>query len=129
MVRRVLADVDLQDIHVVSNGGRVWIDTRCGRTTLYADEAITISEILLSYIHARTKLEILRETADTIFKMFGRTDVDLSMVNIKDVGDGFVITVGRCNMYLDYDEALQLVYELLTWSIIGLKKSITVANE
>jgi hypothetical protein len=128
MVKRVLAGVDLYDIYVASNGGRVWIDTRCGRTTLYVDEAITISEILLSYIRARTKLRILGEVADTIFKMFNRTDVDLSMVNIKDIGDGFVITVGRCNMNLDYDEALQLVYELLTWSIIGLKKSIIVAG-
>jgi hypothetical protein len=123
MVKRVLTDVDLLDIYVVSNGGRIWMSTNCSRVMLYVDEAIVISEILLSNMSASTKLKILEEVADRIFEMFGR-GVDLSMVDIKDTGDGFVITIGGCKLYLDYDEALKLVHELLTWSIIGLKRSL-----
>jgi hypothetical protein len=130
MIKRVLADVDLSDIlYVVSNGGRVWIGTRCGRIMLYVDEAIAVSEILLSIMHANTKLRILGEAADMIFKMFERTGVDLSMIDIRDTGDGFIVTVGGCRMYLNYDEALQLVHKLLEWSIIGLKRSLIEAKE
>jgi hypothetical protein len=128
IVKRVLTDVDLSDIYVVSNGGRVWIGTNCSGVMLYVDEAVVISEILLDSIYINTKLRILKEAADMIFKMFGR-DVDLSMVDIKDTGDGFVITIGGCKLYLDYDEALRLVYELLTWSIIGLKRSLISVDE
>jgi len=128
MVKRVLTDVDLSDIYVVSNGGRVWISTNCSRVMLYVDEAIVISEILLDSIYVNTKLRILKEAVDMIFKMFER-NVDLSMVDIRDTGDGFVITIGGCKLYLDYDEALRLVYELLTWSIIGLKRSLISVDE
>jgi len=128
MVKKVLTDVDLSDIYVVSNGGRVWISTNCSEAMLYVDEAVVISEILLSNMHANTKLRILGEAADRIFKMFGR-NVDLSMVDIKDTGDGFVIVIGGCKLYLDYDEALRLVYELLGWSIVGLKRSLIYADE
>jgi hypothetical protein len=128
MVKRVLTDVDLPNVYVVSNGGRIWIGTNCSRVMLYVDEAIVISEILLSNIHSYTKLKILGEAADRIFKMFGR-DIDLSIIDIKNTYDGFIITIGGCKLYLDYDEALRLIYEMLTWSIIGLKRSLIAIDE
>jgi hypothetical protein len=130
MVKRVLTNTSLFDmgIYVASNGGRIWINTNGCRTMLYVDEAVVISEILLSSMYANTKLEILKEVADTVFKMFERTEVDLSMVDIRDIGDGFIITVGGCKLNLNYEETLKLVYEMLNWSIIGLKKSLIVAD-
>ena len=131
MIKRVLTDISLFDmcIYVVSNGGRVWIDTNCSRTMLYVDEAIAISEILISNVHAYTKLRVLGEAAETLFKMFNRADVDLSMVDIRGTSSELVVTIGSCKLYLDYDEALKLAYELLEWSIIGLKRSLISVGE
>jgi hypothetical protein len=131
MIKRVLGDVSLFDmcINVVSNGGRVWIDTNCGTTTLYVDEAIAVSEMLISNVHAYAKLEILGKAAEMLFKMFNRADVDLSMVDIRATYGKLMITIGGCRLHLNYNRALKLAYELLEWSIIGLKRSLISVGE
>jgi hypothetical protein len=131
MIKRVLSDVSLFDmcINVVSSGGRIWIDTACGRATLYVDEAVAVSELLISNVYAYTKLEVLREAADALFKIFNRADVDLDMVDVRGTYGELVVMIGGLKLYLDYDEALRLAYELLTWSIIGLKHSLIEAEK
>ena len=67
--------------------------------------------------------------AEALFMMFNRADVDLRMVDIRGAYDELVVTIGGCKLRLDYDEALKLAYELLEWSIIGLKVSLIYADE
>ena len=130
MIKRMVGDVSLFDmcISVVSSGGRVWIDTGCGRVTLYVDEAIAVSELIISNVYAYTKLGILEVATETLFKMFDRVDVDLSMVDIVGTYGEVVVTIGGCRIHMRNDEALKLAYELLEWSIIGLERSLIDAG-
>jgi hypothetical protein len=133
LIKRMLIDTELPNVHVVGEGGRIQVVTDCRNVTLYVDEAIALSERLLSEVYVNTKLWILRKAVDELIKLVRQDDIrrDIGLVNvdIEKTYYGFLVTISGCRMYLDYEEALRFVYNLLTWSIVGLKKSLESVDE
>jgi hypothetical protein len=129
MVKRLLKDDNLEDIMLVGEGGRIWINTKCRDDVLYVDEAIVLSGRLLEWMYVKTHIRIFKEAASEIFRVFRQTDVDSSNIEIKNTDYGFELLVGGCKIYLSHDEVLRFVYGILQLAVIDLIEARITAEE
>jgi hypothetical protein len=130
VVKRLLEDDKLEDIMLIGEGGRIWINIKCRNELLYVDEAISLSHALLEKMYKKTGLRILKNAADEILKVIGLEGLlKLENVEIEDAGLGFELLIGGCKIYLGHNDVLKFVYGVLQLAVIELMEARITAEE
>jgi len=131
IVKRLIKDEDVRNVLV-----KIWFDFAvlnigCHSVLVYLDEVIAIAGLLLDRLYHATTLKVLRDARDYVYNIVEPTKVDLDVLDIEvekgnldipdiEIGkDGTTIAMqlDGCVRLFTYDEALWLMYKLLSAAV------------
>ena len=131
IVKRLIKDKNVRNVLVKPWFDFVVLNIGCHSVLVYLDEVIAIAGLLLDRLYHATTLKVLRDARDYVYNIVEPTKVDLDVLDIEvekgnldipdiEIGkDGTTIAMqlDGCVRLFTYDEALWLVYKLLSAAV------------
>jgi hypothetical protein len=119
-------------VSMTGEGGRIWIYLNRCETYVYDDEAVALAGLLLDVLYRETGREEYKEMRDAVYEVFRPEEFGLDVtVKRGDIcyRDLFYVALGQCQTCMTYEEVVDMIYGLLSLTVISFIESRIVAEE